>query len=47
MSEALSQIDAAASLNEAINIAMTFNEGWKMDSDEIEAFMEAIERKFH
>jgi hypothetical protein len=47
LNEALSQIDTANSLSEAVDIAMTFNQGWKMDSGEIEAFMEAIERKFN
>lgn len=47
MSEALSQIDTAGSLSEAVDIAMSFNKGWKMDSYEIEAFMEVIERKFN
>lgn len=47
LNEALSQIDTANSLSEAVDIAMTFNQGWKMDSGEIEAFMEAVERKFN
>lgn len=47
LNNALSQIDAANSLSEAVDIALTFNQGWKMDSGEIEAFMEVIERKFN
>jgi hypothetical protein len=47
MANVMSQIDTANSLSEAVEIAMTFNSGWKMDGDEIEAFMEVIERKFN
>uniref|UniRef100_UPI004047217F hypothetical protein n=1 Tax=Roseivirga sp. TaxID=1964215 RepID=UPI004047217F len=47
LNKALSQIDTANSLSEAVDIALTFNQGWKMDSGEIEAFMEVIERKFN
>jgi hypothetical protein len=47
LNDALSQIDTANSLSEAVDTAMTFNQGWKMDSGEIEAFMEVIERKFN
>ncbi|GHE53763.1 hypothetical protein [Roseivirga thermotolerans] len=46
MKQAFAAIDEAESLQEALNIANTFNDGWDMDSEEVEAFMGVLERRF-
>lgn len=46
MKEAFSSVDQATDLNDALNRANTFNKGWDMDSEEVEAFMNVLERRF-
>ena len=46
MKQAFAAIDEAESLQEALNKANTFNDGWDMDSEEVEAFMGVLERRF-
>jgi hypothetical protein len=46
MKEALQLLDTATDLNDALNKANSFNQGWDMESEEIEAFMQVIEQRF-
>lgn len=46
MKEAFASIDEANDLEEALNKANQFNNGWDVDSEEVEAFMSVLERKF-
>ena len=46
MKEAFTSVDQATDLNDALNRANTFNTGWDMDSEEVEAFMNVLERRF-
>jgi len=46
MKEAFTTVDQATDLNDALNRANTFNKGWDMDSEEVEAFMNVLERRF-
>lgn len=46
MKEAFASVDEATDLNDALNRANTFNTGWDMDSEEVEAFMNVLERRF-
>lgn len=46
MREAFQEIDAAESLEKALEKANAYNQGWDMDSEEVEAFMEVLARKF-
>lgn len=46
MKEAFASVDQASDLNDALNRANTFNTGWDMDSEEVEAFMNVLERRF-
>lgn len=46
MKEAFQDIDGADSLEKALEKANTYNQGWDMDSEEVEAFMEVLARKF-
>lgn len=46
MKQAFAAIDQAESLQDALNKANTFNDGWDMDSEEVEAFMSVLERRF-
>lgn len=46
MKEAFASVDQATDLNDALNRANTFNTGWDMDSEEVEAFMGVLERRF-
>lgn len=46
MREAFQEIDAAESLDKALDKANAYNQGWDMDSEEVEAFMEVLARKF-
>lgn len=46
MREALKTLDSATDLNDALNKANAFNQGWDMESEEIEAFMGVLERRF-
>lgn len=46
MKQAFAAIDQAESLQDALNKANTFNDGWDMDSEEVEAFMGVLERRF-
>jgi hypothetical protein len=46
MKEALKLLDTATDLNDALNKANAFNQGWDMESEEIEAFMSVLERRF-
>lgn len=46
MKEAFASVDEANDLNDALNRANTFNTGWDMDSEEVEAFMNVLERRF-
>ena len=46
MREALKVLDTATDLNDALNKANSFNQGWDMESEEIEAFMGVLERRF-
>ncbi|HEY9117399.1 MAG TPA: hypothetical protein VIN11_06210 [Roseivirga sp.] len=46
MRSAFAAIDQANSLQEALDQANSFNDGWDMDSEEVEAFMGVLERRF-
>lgn len=46
MKQAFAAIDQAQDLQDALNKANTFNDGWDMDSEEVEAFMGVLERRF-
>lgn len=46
MREAFASVDQAVDLNDALNRANAFNTGWDMDSEEVEAFMNVLERRF-
>lgn len=46
MKEAFASVDQATDLNDALNKANAFNTGWDMDSEEVEAFMGVLERRF-
>ena len=46
MKEALRDLDTANSLNEALEKANAFNKGWDMESEEVEALMVVLERRF-
>ncbi len=46
MREAFAMIDLADDLQDALNRANQFNNDWDMDSEEVEAFMNVLERKF-
>lgn len=46
MKQAFAAIDQAEDLQDALNKANTFNDGWDMDSEEVEAFMGVLERRF-
>jgi len=46
MKQAFASIDQAENLQDALNKANTFNDGWDMDSEEVEAFMSVLERRF-
>jgi len=46
MKEALKVLDSASDLNDALTKANQFNQGWDMESEEIEAFMGVLERRF-
>lgn len=47
MTEALSAIDASDNMQEALNTANRYNKGWDMESEEIEAFMQVLQRRFN
>lgn len=46
MKEALKVLDTASDLNDALNKANQFNQGWDMESEEIDAFMTVLEKRF-
>ncbi len=46
MKEAFASVDQAENLTDALNRANAFNTGWDMDSEEVEAFMGVLERRF-
>lgn len=46
MKDAFASIDQASDLEEALNKANQFNTGWDVDSEEVEAFMAVLERRF-
>lgn len=46
MKEAFQAIDGADTLEKALEKANAYNQGWDMDSEEVEAFMEVLARKF-
>lgn len=46
MKEALKVLDTASDLNDALTKANQFNQGWDMESEEIEAFMSVLEKRF-
>lgn len=46
MKEAFASVDQAVDLNDALSRANAFNTGWDMDSEEVEAFMNVLERCF-
>ncbi|MBO3698958.1 hypothetical protein [Roseivirga sp. E12] len=46
MREAFASVDQAVDLTDALNRANAFNTGWDMDSEEVEAFMNVLERRF-
>ena len=46
MKEAFAQIGQANDLQEALSIANNYNNGWDMESEEVEAFMAVLERSF-
>lgn len=46
MKEALRELDKATTLNEALEKANSFNKGWDMESEEVEALMGLLERRF-
>lgn len=46
MREALKVLDTATDLNDALAKANQFNQNWDMESEEIEAFMGVLERRF-
>ena len=46
MKEALKILDEPTDLNDALNKANDFNQGWDMESEEIEAFMAVLSRRF-
>ena len=46
MKQAFASIDQAENLQDALNKANAFNNGWDMDSEEVEAFMGVLERRF-
>lgn len=46
MREAFQEIDEAQNLDRALEKANAYNQGWDMDSEEVEAFMEVLARKF-
>lgn len=46
MKEAFTSIDQASDLQDALNRANHYNTDWDMDSEEVEAFMSVIERRF-
>ncbi|MFY0593208.1 hypothetical protein [Roseivirga sp.] len=46
MKEAFASIDQATDLQDALNKANQYNTDWDMDSEEVEAFMSVLERRF-
>ena len=46
MKEAFAHIEQAANLKEALDKATPFNNGWDMESEEVEAFMAVLEKRF-
>lgn len=46
MKEAFSSIDQASDLQDALSRANQYNTDWDMDSEEVEAFMSVLERRF-
>ena len=46
MREALRALDTASSLNEALEKANAFNQGWDMESEEVEALMFMLQKRF-
>ena len=46
MKEAFAQIGGASDLQQALSIANNYNNGWDMESEEVEAFMAVLERTF-
>ncbi len=46
MKEAFTSIDQASDLQDALNRANQFNTDWDMDSEEVETFMNVIQKKF-
>ena len=46
MKEAFSSIDQALDLQDALSRANQYNTDWDMDSEEVEAFMNVLERRF-
>ena len=46
MSEALSDIEEASDLDSAKVKSYKYGENWDMESDEVEAFLEFVERRF-
>ncbi|OEK06809.1 hypothetical protein [Roseivirga misakiensis] len=46
MKEAFTSIDQAIDLQDALNRANQYNTDWDMDSEEVEAFMSVLERRF-
>lgn len=46
MKEAFASIDQALDLQDALSRANQYNTDWDMDSEEVEAFMNVLERKF-
>ena len=46
MKEAFSKIGEASDLQQALSIANNYNNGWDMESEEVEAFMSVLERTF-
>ena len=47
MKDAFVQIGQAADLPQALSIANNYNNGWDMESEEVEAFMAVLERTFY
>jgi len=46
MKEALRELDQAKTLTEALDKANAFNQGWDMESEEVEALMLLLEKRF-
>lgn len=46
MKEAFSKIGEVSDLQQALSIANNYNNGWDMESEEVEAFMSVLERTF-